>query len=162
LEKKKAVKMGNEAYPKLIKKIQGQIDSMQQEICSLEDSNFLNFLMTTVNKFLHPLETVEVLIRLDEMYGELNQLRGRVRSALSTYGISSLAEDSETEAESVGSQAYFSKLLDLLEGINLLEQDLRRKDARCFGDSKGEVSLKSRRSLSNLGNDDWEDLKLKF
>jgi len=161
--------MGNGAYVKLIKKIQRQIDDVRQNIYSIEDVNLMRFLTFTVGRILYPIRMGESFTQLEEMYNELNQLRGRVRSALNTYGIVSGVEKLEKqeiqmrpETGDIENRAFLSNLLNLSEQINFLEHELRRKDVRYFADPKSNETSKFRQTSINQEDADWEDLRLKF
>ncbi|MDZ8108073.1 MAG: hypothetical protein RM338_20955 [Nostoc sp. DedQUE12a] len=158
--------MGSRAYVKLIDKIQGQIDDVRQEIRYLEDVNLVSFFLLTVGKILHPTKTEEISTQIEEIYNRLNQLRGRLRSALNTYAIASTAENqqSETQHETEDSekQAFFSSLMSLLEQINFLEHELRRKDIKYFVNHKNNETSELRQNTKSQEDIDWEELKIKL
>ncbi|MBD2214754.1 hypothetical protein H6G27_33630 [Nostoc linckia FACHB-104] len=158
--------MSSRAYVKLIDKIQGQIDDVRQDICYLEDINLLSFFLLTVGKILHPTKTEEIFTQIEEIYNRLNQLRGRLRSALNTYAIASTAENQQSQTqhqtEDSEKQAFFSNLMGLLEQINFLEHELRRKDIRYFVNQTNNETSTLTQNADSQKDIDWEDLKLKF
>lgn len=151
----------NRAYEKLIDKIQNHLIDLHKEINSLPDVNLLNLPLIVFKSFLFPSQ-------ITESYHKLNQLRGKVKSALDTYTkTAAREEDIETqtnlEDESSINQGYFSKLMQLLEEIALLDDELRRKSFSEFlGNTTEEKNSGSKSSGKNGDDIDWDELDLKF
>ena len=156
--------MTNKAYTKLLEKSKQQIDSLEREISLLEDANFVHFLSTFLRKVLFPSGSGAVESRIDELSNELNQIKGRLKSTLTTYAISAENESNVTllvadapSLDAEDTQGFLSPLLSLLEEVRFLEDELHKKDVRYFAGN-------SAHSVGGLENDaedvDWETFNL--
>lgn len=157
--------MSGKVYTIFIDKTQKQINEIHRQVGLMENINFLSFLSLALEKVLFSANTQKSLAQIDEMYMKLNQLRGKVKSALNTYAVvnQSKAQEHEIELKTDDSNksAFFSDLLNLLEQINFIEQELSSKDIRCFINqnnriSKSEIACKDKESI------DWEELNIKI
>ena len=150
----------NRAYEKLLDKIQNHLIELHKEINSLPDVNLFNLPLIVFNSILFPSQ-------ITELFHKLNQLRGKVKSALDTYTkTASREEDIEIqinpENESSINQGYLSRLMQLLEEIALLEDKLRRKSLPEFLGNTTEKSSGRKSSGKNRNDIDWDELDLKF
>lgn len=158
--------MSSKVYTAFINKIQKQINQMQQDISLMEKINLLNFLSLTFEQVLYPAKTQKALSQIDEMYNQLNQLRGKVKSAINTYAIVKRSEDQEHkiefETDDSNKSAFLSNLLSLLEQINFIEHELERKDIRCFINKERNQNSELGQNHEDQESIDWEDLNIKF
>jgi hypothetical protein len=138
------------SYDKFINKINNIILDLEHEIDSLPDIGIANFVSII-------LKNKELSSRVNEISYKLEQVRGKLRSAMDTYAITSVSIDNRevslepNEDESV-SQGYLLKLMRLSEKVALLEGRLSQKNIREFM-SDGKRNKDSSRI-------DWDDLKL--
>ncbi|MEM8719121.1 MAG: hypothetical protein AAGE84_07400 [Cyanobacteria bacterium P01_G01_bin.39] len=158
--------MSSKVYTAFVNKIQKQINQVQQEVSLLEEINLLNFFSLTFQQVLYPAKTQKLLAQIDEIYNQLNQLRGKVKSALNTYANVKQLEDQEHEIEfetdDSNKSAFLSDLLSLLEQINFIEHELERKDLRYFINKKNNQISEFEQSFEDKENIDWKDLNIKF
>jgi hypothetical protein len=138
------------SYDKLINKIGSILLDLEQDIDSLPDIGISNFVVAMF-------KNKELSSRVNEISYKLEQVRGKLRSAMDTYAITSVSiDDRETslppnEDESV-SQGYLLKLMRLSEKVILLEERLSQKNIREFINDANRNKDSSRI--------DWDDLKL--
>lgn len=91
--------MSSKVYTVFVNKTQKQINEVRRQVSLMENINFIKFLSLTLEKILYPANTQKLLTQIDEMYNKLNQLRGKVKSALNTYVIGKQSEVKEHEME---------------------------------------------------------------
>ncbi|MGK7897190.1 MAG: hypothetical protein AB4372_27130 [Xenococcus sp. (in: cyanobacteria)] len=158
--------MSSKVYTAFVNKTQKQIDEVQRQVSLMKNINFLSFLSLTFEQVLSPANTQKLLAQIDEMYMKLNQLRGKVKSALNTYAIVKQSEDREYETEfetdDSNKSAFFSNLLNLLEQINFIEHELNSKDIRYFINKKNKKISELELGYENEDNIDWEELNIKI
>lgn len=148
----------SKAYEKLINKIQHNLIDLEKKIDTHPDVNILNLPLIIFKSF-------SFSSQIKELDDELNQLRGKVKSALDTYVKTvyrqkNIEIQTNIENEASINQGYLSKLMRLLEKIALLEDKLRRKSLQNFLDNTTEKN--SEKKIRNISMDDidWEELDL--
>ena len=158
--------MSSTVYTAFINKIQNQINQVQQEVNLMEEINLFNFFSLTFQQVLYPAKTQKLLAQIDEINNKLNQLRGKVKSALNTYAIVNKSEDQEHkiefETDDSNKSAFLSNLLSLLEQINFIEHELERKDIRYFINKKRNQNSELGQNHEDQENIDWKDLNIKL
>lgn len=147
--------MSNMAYEKLISKLRSQLASLEEQIEILPDVNVSNLLVTVVKIFLGQSNP----IKIDELYGELNNIRGKALTAIDTYSrtVGESTEDVIPEnrhtSERMSEKGYLAQIRHILNEVARLENFLKQKDFRQgFSPSTQRQSKKAKGADTDLGD----------
>ena len=114
--------MTNKAYQKLLTKLESNIQTIEQQINLLPDVDLSNLLMLVVKNLLKK-SNADNNLDIDEIYHQLNSVRGKALSAIDTYS---------RTTDPISEQKYLAQLRHIMNEVTRLERILKTKDIGQF------------------------------